>query len=60
MRLAKRRGVVKMLLENGFHSVGGTKHEKFSNGKIVVMLPRHSEINELLLKSIKKQMGLAE
>lgn len=49
-----------MLLENGFHSVGGTKHEKFSNGKIVVMLPRHSEINELLLKSIKKQMGLAE
>ncbi len=41
--MTKRRDLVLLLTKNGFWSVGGTRHEKFTNGKVTVLVKRHRE-----------------
>lgn len=59
--MTKRRDAVKALLDAGFVSDGGTKHETFvhPDGRMT-RLPRHAEINELLWKQIKKQARIED
>ncbi|MCI8366493.1 MAG: type II toxin-antitoxin system HicA family toxin [Eggerthellaceae bacterium] len=56
--MTKRRDVVKFLIRNGFWSKGGTKHEKFTNGRVTVLLKRHREIEDEVFEKIKIQAGL--
>lgn len=56
--MTKRRDVVKFLEQNGFESVGGTNHEKFTNGKTTVLVKRHREIPDETFEIIKKEAGL--
>lgn len=56
--MTKRRDVVKFLTRNGFWSKGGTKHEKFTNGRVTVLLKRHREIEDEVFEKIKIQAGL--
>lgn len=39
--MTKRRDLVLLLTKNGFWSVGGTRHEKFPNGIVTVLVKRH-------------------
>lgn len=57
--MTKRRDVVKLLVENGFVSQGGAKHEMFvhPDGRMT-MVARHREIADEMFKIIKKQAGL--
>ena len=57
--MTRRRAVVKYPLDNGFVSKGGTRHEKFSNGSVTVMVKRHAEIEDEVFEKIKRQAGLA-
>lgn len=58
-RLAmKRKDLVKLLIKNGWVSVGGTKHEKFRKGQQTEYVPRHSEIDERLSQYIIKKWEL--
>lgn len=50
----KKRDLEKKLRELGFWPDGGTKHDKWTNGDFVTMVPRHREINELTAKGILK------
>lgn len=54
----QRRELVKMLLDAGFMSSGGTKHEKFVRGDCTVMVKRHGEIHDVEAKGILRQAGL--
>lgn len=54
----QRRDLVDMLRAAGFHSCGGTKHDKFTNGSLTVMVPRHREIKESTARMILRQAGL--
>ena len=54
----QRRDLVDMLKGAGFRSEGGTKHEKFTNGGITVIVPRHREIKESTARAILRQAGL--
>lgn len=54
----QRRELVKMLLDAGFRSSGGTKHEKFVRGDRTVMVKRHGEIHDVEAKGILRQAGL--
>lgn len=54
----KRRDLVRELERSGFVNMGGTRHGKFTNGVVTVMVPRHSEIPEPLAKTILRQAGL--
>lgn len=54
----QRRVLVKILLDNGFVPDGGTNHEKFTNGKVTVMVKRHREIADQTAKRILRQAGL--
>ena len=42
--MTKRRDVIRYFENHGFWSVGGTKHEKFTNGRTTIMIKRHREI----------------
>ena len=55
----KRRDLIKLLEENGwsFKRSGGN-HDLYTDGNKVEAIPRHSEINEILAKSIIKRLGL--
>ncbi len=55
----KQKDVIKMLLKNGFtlYRHGGN-HDIYAKGKIKIPIPRHREINEILVKAIKKQAGI--
>lgn len=53
-----RRDLVKILQANGFRSAGGTNHEKFTNGKVTVLVKRHSEIADQIAKRILREAGL--
>ena len=46
-KLAKQHGVE-------WIEIGGTKHEKHSLNGVVIMIPRHNEIGEMLAKKILK------
>ena len=56
--MTKRRDLVKVLIEAGFHSEGGTKHEKFTKGTITVLVKRHREIPDEIAAKILRQAGL--
>jgi len=48
----KKKDLDKKLSAMGFTCIGGSKHEKWSNGRWVVMVPRHKEIGEMLARKI--------
>lgn len=54
----KRRDLVKTLERGGFWEIQGSKHSKFTNGSVTVMVPRHTEIKETTAKSILRDAGL--
>lgn len=53
-----RRELVQILLRAGFVSRGGTNHEHFWKDGKIVMVKRHSEIDEKTAKRILRQAGL--
>ena len=56
--MTKRRDLVLLLTKNGFWSVGGTRHETFTNGKVTVLVKRHREIEDIVAQKILRQAGL--
>lgn len=50
----KKRHLEQQLEELGWWRAGGTKHDKWTNGAQVTMVPRHSEINEWTARGILK------
>lgn len=58
MSMTKRRDLVRLLEVHGFRSIGGTKHEKFTNGERTVLVKRHREIPDEIAERIKRQAGL--
>lgn len=56
--MVKRRDLVRQLIDGGYWSVGGTKHEHFTNGDKTVMVKRHTEIADKIAKKILRQAGL--
>ena len=55
--MTKRRDVVKFFTERGFYSMGGTKHEKFTNGIVTIRIKRHREIENEIFEKLKKEAG---
>lgn len=55
----KQRDLVKRLKELGFWLVGGTKHDKWTNGFHTEMVPRHTEIAEGTARAILKRCEAA-
>ena len=56
--MTKRRIVVKLLLDNGFWSIGGTNHEIFIKPGFRVQVKRHREIEDEVFERIKREAGL--
>lgn len=56
--MTKRRDLIKLLVSHGFLSKGGTKHEKFTDGKRMVLVKRQREIPDEIVEKIKKQAGI--
>lgn len=56
--MTKRRILIQVLIKNGFWSDGGTRHEKFTNGKVTVLVKRHREIEDEIALRILRQAGL--
>lgn len=55
----KRKDLIKRLEKAGFVFVRhGGKHDVYQRGKNEEQIPRHTEINELLAKSIIKKWKL--
>lgn len=51
----KKRELERKLNDLGWYSTGdGSKHEKWTNGEQVTMVPRHKEINEWTARGILK------
>ena len=57
--MTKRRVVTTLLETNGFVNKGGARHDKYvhPDGRWT-SVPRHRDIDEMLVKEIKKQAGL--
>lgn len=56
--MTKRRDVVRYFEQHGFWSKGGAKHEKFTNGEIIILIKRHREIEDEVFEKLKKDAGL--
>ena len=56
--MTKRRDVVRFFTEHGFWSKGGTKHEKFTNGKVTILIKRYREIEDEVFEKLKRDAGL--
>lgn len=56
--MTHRREVVRFFEQHGFWPKGGTKHEKFTNGKTTIMIKRHREIEDETFERLKKDAGL--
>lgn len=54
----QRRELVRILEEAGFRARGGTNHEKFTRGRVTVMVKRHREIPDQIAKRILREAGL--
>lgn len=55
----KRRDLVKLLEKNGWWlDRNGGGHDIYTNGKASESIPRHTEVKELLAKSIIRRHGL--
>jgi len=55
----KRKVLIKKLEKEGWWKLReGANHDIYTNGKASEPIPRHTEVNELLAKSIIKRQGL--
>lgn len=55
----KRRDLIRLLEKNGWYLLrSGANHDIYTNGKDNEPIPRHSEIKELLAKSIIRRRAL--
>jgi len=54
----KRRDLIKFLSEIGAEFKEGSKHTKCYLNDKQTTIPRHTEIDENLVKAIKKQLGV--
>ena len=55
----KQRDLIKLLIKNGWYlKEHGSNHDKYTNGINVEVIPRHSDINENLAKTIIRRRGL--
>lgn len=55
----KRRDLIKKLENNGWWLLReGANHDIYTDGKKSEPIPRHTEVNELLAKTIIKRNGL--
>lgn len=55
----KRKDLIKLLEDNGWYlKRNGSNHDVYTNGIKTEAIPRHTEINEMLAKSIIKRQGL--
>ena len=55
----KHRDLIKLLVKNGWYlKEQGSNHDKYTDGRNVEMIPRHSELNENLAKAIIRRRGL--
>jgi predicted RNA binding protein YcfA (HicA-like mRNA interferase family) len=55
----KLKDLIRLLERNGWYlKEHGSNHDKYTNGKDVEMIPRHSEVNENLAKAIIRRRGL--
>lgn len=54
----KRRDLIKFLSELGAEFKEGAKHTKVYLNNKQSTIPRHTEIDDLLVKGIKKQLGI--
>lgn len=59
--MTKRRDIVRELQTAGFVQVPGFNgsHDKFSNGRLTVPVPRHREIPEGTACKIRRDAGLS-
>lgn len=57
--IKSRKDVIKILKTNGFELISYSKHEKWSNGKIQVIIPqKHREFHKISHRIILKRAGL--
>ncbi|MFW1971065.1 type II toxin-antitoxin system HicA family toxin [Acinetobacter bereziniae] len=54
----KRRDLIKFLIELGARFDEGSKHTKVYLNEKQTTIPRHTEINDHLVKAIKKQLEI--
>ncbi|MBR4450926.1 MAG: type II toxin-antitoxin system HicA family toxin [Clostridia bacterium] len=55
----KRKDLIKLLESNGWcFKRNGGNHDIYTNGKEMLAIPRHKEVNENLAKAIIKSRGL--
>ncbi len=55
----KRKDLIKLLEKNGWYlKRNGSNHDIYTNGSEKEAIPRHSEIDEDLVKAIIKRRGL--
>jgi len=55
----KRRDLVKLFMRNGWWlEREGSNHSIYTNGNASEPIPRHTEIDEILVKAIIKRGGL--
>ena len=54
----KRRDLIKFLAELGARFEEGSKHTKVYLNEKQTTIPRHTEINDHLVKAIKKQLEI--
>lgn len=55
----KRRDFIKLLKQNGWYlEREGGNHDIYTDGENSEAVPRHNEINEMLVKTIIKRRGL--
>jgi len=55
----KRKYIIRKLAEAGFEFEEGANHTKVrKDGRIVSIVARHTEINEMTVKQIEEQTGI--
>lgn len=50
----KKRDLEKFIKQCGWWQKPGSKHDKWTNGELSTMVPRHAEINEHTARGIMK------
>jgi len=57
----KNKEVIKKLEQHGFWLKGhGGNHDKYTNGKVTVPIPRHKEIKDRMAKIIFEEAGITD
>lgn len=55
----KRQILIKDLENAGYYLLRhGGGHDIYTNGELIIAVPRHREINEITAKQIRKEAGL--